>query len=287
MGILNFIISNFQKENSEFNTNKDNLIISESLNNSKENKNFLNKKTSRKDNNLDDNEIQKNKKVKNTNEYKNNDQQNWMLEQVYNLTKENNKLLKNLTNNQIQLKNNSINDEYSYKVVDPDLRGIMNLQKGMKNIELFLILKNDGDKYWPEGLTKLIIDKKSTSFKTNQNEIILGYLEVGEEKRFKIEIDFLENLEVKKYQLVFDFYVGNKKYGNKIYINFQVIEDKIDEFRARYEIDNNIASDSTIARDLKKYNDDFPKAYNSILNILGSIISPLMQTLSKTIYFPI
>ena len=189
-----------------------------------------------------------------------------MLEQVYNLTIENNKLLKNLINNQIRLKNNSINDEYSYKVVNPDLRGIMNLQKGMKNIELFLILKNDGDKYWPEGLTKLIIDKKSTSFKTNQNEIILGYLEVGEEKRFKIEIDFLENLEVKKYQLVFDFYVGNKKYGNKIYINFQVIEDKIDEFRARYEIDNNIASDSTIARDLKKYNDDFPKAYNSILN---------------------
>ena len=45
-----------------------------------------------------------------------------------------------------------------------------------------------------------------------------------------------------------------------------ILEDKIDEFRARYEIDNNIASDSTIARDLKKYNDDFPKAYNSILN---------------------
>ena len=83
MGILNFIISNFQKENSEFNSNKDNLIISESLNNSKENKSFLNKKTSRKDDNLDDNEIQKNKKVKNTNEYKNNDQQNRMLEQVY------------------------------------------------------------------------------------------------------------------------------------------------------------------------------------------------------------
>ena len=57
MGILNFIISNFQKENSEFNSNKDNLIISESLNNSKENKSFLNKKTSRKDDNLDDNEI--------------------------------------------------------------------------------------------------------------------------------------------------------------------------------------------------------------------------------------
>ena len=66
--------------------------------------------------------------------------------------------------------------------MNPDLRGIMNLQKGMKNIELFLILKNDGDNYWPGDLTKLIIDKKSTSFKTNQMKLFWDILKLVKKK---------------------------------------------------------------------------------------------------------
>ena len=232
-----------------------------------DNKTFLNKKTNRKNENFGEEEICSTKMFKYQTEIKNDNKEIKFVE-LYKLVLENNKLIKQLSNKLNSLdNNNSINNEYSYKLISPDLRGIAsNPPKGVKNLKFYLVLKNDGNKDWPEFTTKFKIDKKATGFKTNVNEIMLGFLGVGQEKEFVIDIDIEGNLEVKKYQLVLDFCVGDKKYGNKIFINFQVIEDKKDEFRAKYLIDEKIASDSTVIRELTKFKGDFPKAYNSIMS---------------------
>ena len=232
-----------------------------------DNKTYLNKKTNRKNENFGEEEIRSTKMFKYQTEIKNDNKEIKFVE-LYKLVLENNKLIKQLSNKLNSLdNNNSINNEYSYKLISPDLRGIAsNPPKGVKNLKFYLVLKNDGNKDWPEFTTKFKIDKKATRFKTNVNEIMLGFLGVGQEKEFVIDIDIEGNLEVKKYQLVLDFCVGDKKYGNKIFINFQVIEDKKDEFRAKYLIDEKIASDSTVIRELTKFKGDFPKAYNSIMS---------------------
>ena len=232
-----------------------------------DNKTFLNKKTNRKNENFGEEEIRSTKMFKYQTEIKNDNKEIKFVD-LHKLVLENNKLIKQLSNKLNSLdNNNSINNEYSYKLISPDLRGIAsNPPKGVKNLKFYLVLKNDGNKDWPEFTTKFKIDKKATGFKTNVNEIMLGFLGVGQEKEFVIDIDIEGNLEVKKYQLVLDFCVGDKKYGNKIFINFQVIEDKKDEFRAKYLIDEKIASDSTVIRELTKFKGDFPKAYNSIMS---------------------
>ena len=205
--IFNPLISFFKNQNNEVNPKKE-FIGKSSIDN---NKNFLNKKTNREKFN-----------------------QEKELEDIYNLVLENNHLIKKLVKDINSLKNNSINDEYSYKVISPDLRGIVSYPpKKVKQLKFFLLMKNDGNKNWPEDSCKLIIDKNSTGFKTNTEVILLGFLRSGKEKEFEIDVDIIGRLEVKKYQLVLDFYVGDKKYGNKIYINFQVREDKKGDFRAK------------------------------------------------------
>ena len=261
------IFNIFRKKDKEIKSEDTALDKIDFLTFKNDNKTYLNKKTNRKNENFGEEEICSTKMFKYQTEIKNDNKEIKFVD-LYKLVLENNKLIKQLSNKLNSLdNNNSINNEYSYKLISPDLRGIAsNPPKGVKNLKFYLVLKNDGNKDWPEFTTKFKIDKKATGFKTNINEIMLGFLGVGQEKEFAIDIYIEGNLEVKKYQLVLDFCVGDKKYGNKIFINFQVIEDKKDEFRAKYLIDEKIASDSTVIRELTKFKGDFPKAYNSIMS---------------------
>ena len=261
------IFNIFRKKDKEVKSEDTGLDKIDSLTFKNDNKTYLNKKTKRKNENLGEEEICPRKRFKYQTEIKNNNKE-LNYEDLYKLVLENRQLIKQLSNKLNSLdNNNSINNEYSYKLISPDLRGIAsNPPKGVKNLKFYLVLKNDGNKDWPEFTTKFKIDKKATGFKTNTNEIMLGFLGVGQEKEFVIDIDIEGNLEVKKYQLVLDFCVDDKKYGNKIFINFQVIDDKKDDFRAKYLIDEKIASDTTVIRELAKFEGDFPKAYNSIMS---------------------
>ena len=266
MGIFNYFGSFFKRGDPEDKSDNNAFDKIGSLSFKNDNKIYLNKKTNRNDENSEEDEICTTKKVKYQTEIKNENKDIKFID-LYKLVLENNQLIKQLSNQIISSNNNFINNEYSYKLISPDLRGIVsNPPKGVKNLKFHLVLKNDGNKDWPEFTTKFKIDKRATGFKTNINEIMLGFLGIGQEKEYVLDIDIIGNLEVKKYQLVLDFYVDDKKYGNKIFIYFQVIDNKKDEFRAKYLIDEKIASDSTIIKELKKFNDDFPKAYNSIMN---------------------
>ena len=164
------------------------------------------------------------------------------------------------------LENNIINNIfYSYEVVDPDLRGIINCPKGVQNLIEDLVLKNNGNQNWPENSTKLRIDRNETNFRTNFTEANIGFLGVGQQKKIKLDVDIIDKLEENKYRLALDFCVNGRAFGNKIYINFQIIEDKISDMRAIYEIPEELASNTCIIKELKNNNGDFAKTYNNII----------------------
>ena len=154
------------------------------------------------------------------------------------------------------LENNFINNIfYSYELVDPDLRGIKNCPKGLKNLMENLVLKNNGNQDWPNS-TKLRIDRNETNFRTNFKEVNLGFLGVGNQKRIKLDVDIVDDLEENKYRLVLEFCVNGRTFWNKIYINFQIIEDKVSDMRAMYEITEEMASNTRIMKELKKNKGD-------------------------------
>ena len=250
MEIFNFFASLFSDEDSENNTN------------------LLNNKRNRPNDNYEKEYMDERRNVRYQTEIsEENEGNNNILNDIYNYYKEKNELVKKIANN---FKNNNyfiINNEYSYQVIRPDLRGVISTPPtGVKNLSFDITMKNDGNKDWPENLTKLIVDKKETGFRTNVNEIKLGYLGVGQEKEVKIIVDIVGKLEEIKYQLVLDFCVDNKIYGNKIYINFQVKDDKIEDFRTLYLIDTKTASNTMVGRELKKNEYNYPKAYNNIMS---------------------
>ena len=255
MGIFNFISSFISGENGE---------------NSEDNKSLLGKKKNRTNDTFEKDYMNERKNVCYQSEIINDNEkekENNRLDEIYNLTLETNQLVKKLTNDFYKNNNSIINNDYSYQVVSPDLRDIISTPPtGVKNLSFVLTMKNDGNKDWPEHLTKLVVDKTETGFFTNANEIKLGYLGVEQQKVVKIKVDIVGKLEEKKYQLVLCFCVGGKIYGNKIYINFQVKDDKIEDFRAIYSIDTNMASNTMVARELKKNDNNYPTVYNKILS---------------------
>ena len=174
-----------------------------------------------------------------------------------------------LNNLELRVRNleNNFNNNifYSYEVLDPDLRVLLNRPKGLQNLIEDLVLKNNGNQDWPENSTKLSIDRSATNFRTNFTEVNLGFLGIGQQKRIRLDVDFVDDLDEDKYRLVLDFCVNGRIFGNKIYINFQIIEDKILDLRAKYEISEEMASNTCIIKELKKNNGDIVKSYNNIV----------------------
>ena len=259
MGIFLKLLSSFRNEKLDQNeevfyldSNFPSLISETSENNDSK---VLNIKRTRPEYDLEENDINKNKKFKSRTEIE-------ITNRISNLEQEVKKL-----NQRLDLFENKIiiKDDYSYEILSPDLRGIICYPpKGVRELTFELVFKNNGKKDWPEN-TKLIIDRKNTNFLTNFTEINLGFLGVGEEKKIKIYIDLVGKLEEQKYQFVLIFFVQNEVIKPKIYINFQVKDNTVSDFRNLYEISENIASNTFVKREIEKNNGDFPKAYNNIL----------------------
>jgi len=252
MGIFYTLLSYFrneqQDENSHIYLNGDNLLSIES-----EGKdiNFLQIKRNRPNNNLEesDENINNNKRKKIGNDI-----------EIMNRLDDLELRVRNIENNFI---NN--NNFYSYQVIDQDLRGIKKYPKGIQNFLIEFVLKNNGNINWPENSTKLRIDKNYTNFNTNFTEVNLGFLGVGQQKKIKKNVVINEELEENKYRLALDFCVNNRIFGDKIYINFQIKEDKISEIRAIYEIPESMATDTCIERELKNNNGNYAQAFNNIV----------------------
>ena len=174
--------------------------------------------------------------------------------------------IKNEKDSRIFHNKNLINDKYSYKVISPDLaKTLKSPPKDITKLEFNLILKNDGINDWPEDSTFLINDKKDTSFLSNFDRIKLGPLKVNQEIKVKIELKDLK-LEVKNQQLVLNFSVDNKIYGDKINIKFQVVEhNNVYKFREKYNIDDSMGTDEEIEKILKE-SPNFEYAYNNFMS---------------------
>ena len=255
MGIFYALFSYFRKENKDenpdensfFYLNGDNLLSSEF-----EGKdiNFLQIKRNRTNNNLEesDENINNNKRKKIENVIK-----------IMNRLDDLELRVRNIENNFI---NNNI---YSYQVIDPDLRDIIKCPKGVQSLIIDLVLKNNGNINWPENFTKLRVDRNDTNFRTNFTEVNLGFLGVGQQKKFKMVVDIVGKLEENKYRLALDFCVNNGIFGDKIYINFQVIDDKISDMRALYEIPKSVATDTCIGKELKNNKGNYSQAFNNII----------------------
>lgn len=160
----------------------------------------------------------------------------------------------NIKKNQINSRN--FENKYSYKIISP-----ANILQ--KIPEFNLTIENDGSNDWLDS-TFLINDEKDTTFIGKIENIKIGALKIGQKKDIKIELKDL-NLKPKEHQLVLNFSVDNKIYGNKIYIKFEVVNSDVYNFRAIYEINEELGSDEEIIKILKE-NPNFVYAYNRLMS---------------------
>ena len=162
----------------------------------------------------------------------------------------------NIKKNQINSRN--FENKYSYKIISPDLANIL-----QKIPEFNLTIENDGSNDWLDS-TFLINDEKDTTFICKIENIKIGALKIGQKKDIKIELKDL-NLKPKEHQLVLNFSVDNKIYGNKIYIKFEVVNSDVYNFRVKYKINEELGSDEEIIKILKE-NPNFQSAYNRFMS---------------------
>ena len=162
----------------------------------------------------------------------------------------------NIKKNQINSRN--FENKYSYKIISPDLANIL-----QKIPEFNLTIENDGSNDWLDS-TFLINDEKDTTFIGKIENIKIGALKIGQKKDIKIELKDL-NLKPKEHQLVLNFSADGEIYGNKIYIKFEVVNSDVYNFRAIYEINEELGSDEEIIKILKE-NPNFVSAYIRLMS---------------------
>lgn len=168
----------------------------------------------------------------------------------------------NIKKNQINSRN--FENKYSYKIISPDLADILQkIPEELKILEFNLTIENDGSNDWLDS-TFLINDEKDTTFIGKIENIKIGALKIGQKKDIKIELKDL-NLNAKEHQLVLNFSVDNKIYGNKIYIKFKVVNSDVYNFRVIYIINEELGSDEEIIKILKE-NPNFESAYIRLMS---------------------
>ena len=166
----------------------------------------------------------------------------------------------NIKKNQINSRN--FENKYSYKIISPDLANILiKIPEELKILEF--TIENDGSNDWLDS-TFLINDEKDTTFIGKIENIKIGALKIGQKKDIKIELKDL-NLKPKEHQLVLNFSADGEIYGNKIYIKFEVVNSDVYNFRAIYEINEELGSDEEIIKILKE-NPNFVSAYIRLMS---------------------
>ena len=127
-------------------------------------------------------------------------------------------------------------------------------------VKFELILKNNTNEPWPgNGKTKLISDKDSDfdfqkDLESNLNNGI---------QKVIINLNVSE-LGVGKKRCILHFNVCDKNYGNPIILNVNIKESKAEQFRKEYQLEKSEFPDEKIIPLLKKYNNDFSRAFGSL-----------------------
>ena len=264
-----------KKDNNNINQNFENNIT-QSKKMSYDNKQILN-------NNL------KNKNENNINNNTNNQNQN--TKEIINDSKEEEKKNNNniLLSMPIQIKNNDANNQmakvekrnqmenqsnerynkslYNF-VCEFQNNGVyeFNLSKRIKP-EIIFNIKNIDNKDWRENEMFLKPNKNS---QLTINDYKLYSIRKGESKRINLNIPSINEITDGTYNIILDFCVNNKIYGEPIKFKVKIIPDenllKIIEFRNNYQLSEKEFPNEKILNLLKKHNFNFEEAFPDLFN---------------------
>ena len=108
--------------------------------------------------------------------------------------------------------------EISFECTNKSLLSV-NVYEGTETGEIEICLKNNGNKTWLEGRTKLVFERES---KINGEAINLRPQKPGETGSYKIILKGLQNLPPNQYKSYLGFFVGFNEIGEQLIITINI-----------------------------------------------------------------
>lgn len=179
-----------------------------------------------------------------------------------------------LINNDIDKEPKDTIKKFSYECLN-----IINLSEyiyqGVDEVKMKIIMKNNCNKVWPEGDTKLVLDNDS---KIPINDIILLPQKPEEQNSYEITIKNLSSYQPGEYISYMLFKADGQIFGDKLQIKIVVnpkknenddlekYKDKIDEFREMFNLDKNDYSDEKLLETLKSTDFDYEQSFSVLFD---------------------
>ena len=148
------------------------------------------------------------------------------------------------------------------------------IYKGTDEVKLELMIKNNGNKIWPEKTKFKFLD--SSEF--TAEDITLNNQKPNEIKNYFVTIKNLKNYSVGEYKASLLFCVGEKIYGEKLILRIKIKEkdetnkkikeniDKINEFRETFSLNENDYSNEKIYDILQENDFNYEQAFSSLFD---------------------
>ena len=193
----------------------------------------------------------------------------------------------NLNNNKFNIprQNNKADNEfkmihfgekYSFELINKhNLKG--QIEEGEDEINIEIIIKNNGASQWPFKGAKLVPNEKKN---IKGEEVILDPLKPGEQKQYNIKFDELKRYPFGNYTAGYIFEINGKTIGDNIDFSLVINERKvehndnnnemdqkvIDDFRNEYSLGRDEYPDDKLWDALKKSNMDKGAAFSSLFD---------------------
>ena len=261
-------------KNSTFNFNLD-----DEVNNLSKTQVFSKKNLFNADNNIDiiNNNNTEKKELNNGINMMNNTQQTPKGPNNFNKTKEKNKINYDMDtpggNENIINDNYQNNNEYSFDCTNA-MYLTSYIYQGTDEIKLELIIKNNGNKEWPEKARFKILK----SSEITADDIILNHQKPEEKKSYFVTFKNLKNYSVGEYKSTLVFCVGEKIYGEKLIVRIKIKEknetnnkikenmEKINEFRETFSLSENDYSNEKLFDILQENDFNYEQAFSSLFD---------------------
>ena len=179
-----------------------------------------------------------------------------------------------LIKNDIDKEPKDIIKKFSYECLN-----IINLSEyiyqGVDEVKMKIIMKNNCNKVWPEGDTKLVLDNDS---KIPINDIILLPQKPEEQNSYEITIKNLSSYTPGEYISYMLFKADGQIFGDRLQIKIIVTpkkndnddlekyKDKIDEFRENFNLDKNDYPDGRLLEVLKSCDFDYEQSFSALFD---------------------
>ena len=163
--------------------------------------------------------------------------------------------------------------DYSIEIINKDNLN-PSIEEGKDNLNIKLIIKNNGAKQWPENGAKLVFNESKN---LTARPIFLRPQKPEEQENYEINMEDLHVYPVGQYEAEMIFQVDGKKYGDEIDLNITIkkkegkIDDngnaaKVQSFRDTYGLSREDYPDEKLLELLQKHNYDFPKAFSALFD---------------------